>query len=80
MLRFIAAMMIVFLHSYESIDWFVADISGQLDFVDNNAYADQFMKNLGIGVDIFFLISGFLITYLLLEEKKRVTNYSKSPF
>ncbi|MFK7787289.1 MAG: acyltransferase family protein [Crocinitomicaceae bacterium] len=70
-LRFVAAIMIVFLHSYESIGWFDADISSQLDFVSNNAYADQFMKNLGIGVDVFFLISGFLITYLLLEEKKR---------
>lgn len=79
-LRFIAAIMIVFLHSYESIGWFDADISGQLDFVANNAYADQFMKNLGIGVDVFFLISGFLITYLLLEEKKRFGNIAIKKF
>jgi peptidoglycan/LPS O-acetylase OafA/YrhL len=70
-LRFIAAIMIILLHSYESIGWFEKPIVAQLDFISNNSYADQFIKNLGIGVDVLFLISGFLITFLLLEEKKR---------
>ncbi len=75
-LRFVAAFMIVILHAYVSwVDWF-----GQLDFLIRNdepkftvigEFIDIFLRNLGIGVDIFFLISGFLITYILIEEKKR---------
>lgn len=34
-------------------------------------FGDIFLRNLVIGVDIFFLVSGFLITYILIEEKKR---------
>ncbi|MCG9879060.1 MAG: acyltransferase, partial [Bacteroidia bacterium] len=35
------------------------------------ALLNQFIQNFGIGVDIFFLLSGFLITYILLSEKKQ---------
>lgn len=75
-LRFIAAFMIVVLHGYEAwCGWF-----GELGVLTNGTYhefswlgakANQLLENLGFGVEIFFLMSGFLITYILLEEKKR---------
>ena len=75
-IRFVAAFMIIILHSYTSwVAWY-----GQLGFLSGGTYqelttlgefADIFLRNMGIGVDIFFLISGFLITYILIEEKKR---------
>ena len=69
LIRFIAAFMIVMLHSYDAWhNWFAKT---QETFVSGIPMANSFMKNLAVGVDIFFLISGFLITYILLEEKKR---------
>ncbi len=75
-IRFIAAFMIVILHSYEAwTGWY-----GEVGLLSNGTYEEltyngsfinQFLKNFGLGVDIFFLLSGFLITYILLEEKKR---------
>lgn len=66
-IRFVAAFMIVILHSYEAwIGWY-----GGEGFIFENQFIHQFIKNFGIGVDVFFLISGFLITFILLEEKKR---------
>ena len=77
LIRFLAAFMIVILHAYEGWKgWFgeVGFLSGGTftTLTPTGEYVDQFIKNLGIGVDVFFLISGFLITYLLLEEKKRM--------
>lgn len=78
-IRFMAAMFIVILHAYEGwTSWFgeVGFLSGgtYTELSQGGKYVDQLIKNLGVGVDIFFLISGFLITYLLLEEKKRMGN------
>ena len=75
-LRFFAAFMIIILHAYEAwCSWYgeVGFLSGGTykELTTNGAYVDQFIRNFGVGVDIFFLISGFLITYILLEEKKR---------
>jgi peptidoglycan/LPS O-acetylase OafA/YrhL len=81
LIRFVAALMIIFLHAYEAwVGWF-----GQVGLLSNGTFKtlsysgtwiDQFIRNLGHGVDVFFLISGFLITYLLLEEKKAIGKIS----
>lgn len=76
LLRLLAAMMVVILHAYEGwCGWW-----GYLDFMstgpDHQALKNSavplhnIIKNGMFGVEIFFLISGFLITYILLKEKE----------
>ncbi|MDF2448413.1 MAG: acyltransferase family protein [Bacteroidota bacterium] len=72
-LRFLAAYMIVLLHCF--FGW-------QIKFGNPKGLVDSFspasiekfelvMHNFSFGVDIFFIVSGFLLTYLLLAEKEK---------
>ena len=73
--RFVAAVLILITHSYDHwttvprISALMLDGNGQPAWWA--AKVKTFVGSFNIGVDIFFLMSGFLITYLLLAEKKQ---------
>lgn len=84
-LRFLAAMMVVVAHGYGSlVGWFgyAPFMQGDHPRVQNKVwhYIDNLIGNFGFGVDVFFLISGFLITYLLLKEKEITGKISLKDF
>jgi peptidoglycan/LPS O-acetylase OafA/YrhL len=58
---------------------FFRDISGFYPELQQNGLFDKLMiiaDKGGLGVNFFFVLSGFLITYLILDEKKRTGHFS----
>lgn len=75
-IRFFAAFMIVIYHAYIAWKgWFglpgILSTGDYKTFSYTGQHIDQFMRNLPFGVDIFFFISGYLLTYLLVVEKEK---------
>ena len=69
-LRFICAMAVALSHSFDAyLGWINTP-----EFLKNHDsffnYLKMFISNLTIGVSVFFIISGFLITYLMILEKQ----------
>ena len=68
--------MIVIYHAYIAWKgWFglpgVLSTGDYKTFTGLGMHVDQFLRNLPVGVDIFFFISGYLLTYLLVVEKEK---------
>lgn len=64
-LRIIAALLVFFSH---------VEYVKQLIGLDNHFAIHIFKVAGGSGVDLFFCISGFLITFLLIAEKERMNS------
>ena len=71
-LRFIAAFLVI-IHHIEQLKW--------ISKLDSYLYVVPFVKVIGkLGVVLFFVLSGFLITYLLLAEEKTFDDISIKKF
>ncbi len=74
-IRFVAAMMVVIYHAYQGwvTKWHylkIMTVNGDQQNLNTiGKWVHTALMNGGYGVEIFFIISGFLITYLLLKEK-----------
>jgi peptidoglycan/LPS O-acetylase OafA/YrhL len=82
-LRFVAAMMVVFYHAY---DRFLDVHAGLPSFLFSSStfsigkLLEKAIGNSDFGVDIFFMLSGFLITFLLITEKEKTGKISIKNF
>ncbi|OFY47435.1 MAG: hypothetical protein A2W85_01865 [Bacteroidetes bacterium GWF2_41_31] len=75
-IRFFAAFLIIIYHSYIAwVGWFgVPGILSIGDYKNLSAFGghvDKLIRNMPMGVDIFFFISGYLLTILLVMEKQK---------
>jgi peptidoglycan/LPS O-acetylase OafA/YrhL len=75
-LRFTAALMVLVVHAWECwCGWYGYPLSmttGDYKTLSTTGYyMDVLIRNMGVGVQLFFMISGFLITYLLIAEKEK---------
>ncbi len=64
-LRFVAFMMVFLQHGFKNV---LLTLNYHSDFLKRFVYA---VVSGGNGVSVFFVISGFLITYLILKEIKK---------
>jgi peptidoglycan/LPS O-acetylase OafA/YrhL len=80
-IRFVSAMMVVVFHSYQGwvnkmgLPEIMTEHGDKSTLTTIGKWIHFALMNGGYGVEIFFIISGFLITYLLLKEKD--TNQGK---
>jgi peptidoglycan/LPS O-acetylase OafA/YrhL len=66
-LRMVAALMVFVQHAYYNA---FANFLGNVSWVVDRAI-HAYVESAGYGVQIFFVLSGFLITYLLIAEQER---------
>lgn len=73
LLRFLAAYMIVLLHCFFAYKIHFGHPGFLTSFISPTMMVkvERVINNFSFGVDIFFVISGFLITYLLLSENAK---------
>lgn len=79
-LRFVFAIAVALTHSYGAFFSWGLNPNMPETFLHVKPSVDIFMGNLALGVTAFFVVSGFLITYLLLVEKQRFATINIGKF